>query len=187
MEKSAKDIIKSWSDDAKEAADLVLDKYGEPDEKTESLLIWYNNGPWAKTVVSSEPDEHLFPMPHKDSVEQSIFYKVDLEKLKDLTWFDGSVTYKRTEGLLSARCHDEEANFLALNLTYDVITGQKSAEEAKQTYLQNMIDYRAGKDVPYMKELQFKALSKDESRDKDTELISKEEMEEKAKKEKEAA
>src|SRR5207237_7626111 len=95
-----------------------------------------------------------------------------------------SVTYKRTEGVLSAKCHDEEANRLALNLTHDIITGRKSAEEAKQFYLQCMIDSRAGKATPYMEKLQFEPCSKDDAQDADKELMSEEELKKTAENEK---
>lgn len=34
------DIITSWPEESREAAGLVIDAYGEPDEATASLLIW---------------------------------------------------------------------------------------------------------------------------------------------------
>lgn len=37
-EQEGSEIIKSWPEDAREPAQLVIDKYGEPHEATESLL-----------------------------------------------------------------------------------------------------------------------------------------------------
>jgi hypothetical protein len=48
-----------------------------------------------------------------------------------LAEFDGSVIAERTAGEVSARCHDEHANFLALNLMHDIVTGAKNVEEAR--------------------------------------------------------
>jgi hypothetical protein len=35
-------LMDGWSEEAREAAQLVIDKYGEPHEATDSLLIWNN-------------------------------------------------------------------------------------------------------------------------------------------------
>src|SRR5215218_3937688 len=35
------EIIGEWPDDSREAAQLVIDKYGEPHEATDSLLVWH--------------------------------------------------------------------------------------------------------------------------------------------------
>lgn len=40
------EIIKNWPEDAREPAQLVIDKYGEPDEVTETALTWYKAGSW---------------------------------------------------------------------------------------------------------------------------------------------
>jgi len=34
-------IIKNWPEDAREPARVVIDKYGEPDEVTETVLTWH--------------------------------------------------------------------------------------------------------------------------------------------------
>jgi hypothetical protein len=43
------------------------------------------------------------------------------------------VIAERTAGEVSARCHDEQANLLALNLTNDVVTGAKTVAEARRS------------------------------------------------------
>jgi hypothetical protein len=42
-----------------------------------------------------------------------IDYRVPPEKFTELAIFDGSVIVERTADEVSARCHDEQANFLA--------------------------------------------------------------------------
>ena len=169
-----KEILNRWSRENRKVAQTIVDKYGEPDEMTPSVLIWHDNGPWKATVVTRQETRHVFPMPHTDLVEQFISYKVPPEKASELAQFDGSVMIRRTEGLLSARCHDEEANFLALNLAHDIITGKKNVEQAKQAYVQSMKDYRADKRTPYMEGLQFEPQS--DAADPGRQMISKEEL-----------
>jgi hypothetical protein len=187
MAEEYKEIVKNWGDDSREVAETIIGKYGAPDEYTKSHLTWYNNGPWAKTVVYEEQDDHYFPMKHTDSVEMSIFYCVPYDMASELARFDGSVTYRRTPGMLSAKCHDEEANLLAINLAHDITIRKKTADVAREFYVQAMKDHRAGKDVPYMKELQFEPLRKREAQDPDEELVTKEELDKIEKEHKQSA
>jgi len=147
--------IRDWPAPAREAAQLVLDKYGEPDEASASQLVWHRRGPWKRIVASRACYEHRFPAPHMDAVESVIDYRVPPEKFSALAEFDGSVVVERTAGEVSARCHDEEANFLALNLMHDIVTGAKNVEEARRYYAQEFLDYRRRKPTPYMQGLRF--------------------------------
>jgi hypothetical protein len=119
-------IITAWPAESREAARLVIDKYGEPDEATESELTWRRPGPWKRMIASKTFYRHNFPAPHIDAVESVIDYRVPPEKFSELAKFDGSVIVEHTAGEVSARCHGEEANFLALNLMHDISIGGRS-------------------------------------------------------------
>jgi hypothetical protein len=147
------DIITSWPAESREAAQLVIDTYGQPHEVTPSVLIWYRVGPWKRVVASKVVYHHDFPAPHNDSVESVLDYRVPPEKVSDLARFDGSVIVERTAGEVSARCHDEQANLLALNLTHDIVTGRRNVEEARAYYGKEFADYRRKKPTPYMEKL----------------------------------
>jgi hypothetical protein len=127
-------IIEDWPETAKMAAQAMIEKYGPPAEATPSLLFWYDNGPWKRTIVYKEEIDHDFPMPHKDVLEQVIDYQVPPDHFDDLAHYDGSVTVERTKGEISARCDKEGANFLALNLANDIVQGNKTVDEARQAY-----------------------------------------------------
>lgn len=148
-------MIQSWPDESKEAAQLVIDQYGEADEVTESHLVWHNPGQWKRIVATRVFFDHHFPTPHIDSVESVIDYRVPPDKFSALAEFDGSVIAERTAGEVSARCHDEQANFLALNLMHDIVTGAKSVQEARDYYAKEFADYRRKKPTPYMERLRF--------------------------------
>lgn len=147
--------IQDWPEQSREAARLVIEKYGEPDEVTDSLLIWHRRGAWKRIVASRAFYDHNFPAPHIDSIESFIDYHVPPEKFSALAAFDGSVIVERTVGEVSARCHDEQANFLALNLMHDIVTGAKSVDEARQYYAKEFADFRRKKPTPYMEGLRF--------------------------------
>lgn len=177
-DRSAADIVAGWPEESREAAQLVLDAYGEPQEKTESFLIWLGPGPWKRIVASKDFDDHNFPAPHYDSVQSVLDYKVPPERVSDLARFDGSVVVDRTQGEVSARCHDEEANNLALNLVHDIVTGARTVEEARAYYAKEFAGYRRGEPTPYMEKLQFEAGTG--TADPDERMLSDEELEQAA-------
>jgi hypothetical protein len=150
-----KQIIEDWPEESREAAQLVISTYGEPDEATGTQLIWHRPGPWKRIVASRAFHKHNFPAPHIDSVESVIDYHVPIEKYSELAAFDGSVIVERTAGEVSARCHDEQANYLALNLMHDVVNGAKTADEARAYYAREFADYRRKLPTPYMENLRF--------------------------------
>jgi hypothetical protein len=144
--------IRQWPSESREAAQLVIDQYGEPDEATDTQLVWHKPGPWKRIVASKTFFRHDFPAPHIDSVESVIDYRVPVDKFTPLAEFDGSVVVERTAGEVSARCHDEQANFLALNLMHDIVTGAKSVEEARGYYAKV---WTRGKSAPKLTCLRF--------------------------------
>ena len=154
-ERSAAQIIEEWPDDSKEAARLVIDAYGEPAEATESTLVWHDAGQWKRIVATKVFFEHSFPAPHIDAVESFIDYRVPTEYFSALAEFDGSVVVERTAGEVSARCHDEQANFLALNLMHDIVTGTKDVGAAREYYAKEFLDARRKQPTPYMEKLHF--------------------------------
>lgn len=176
MADRASDVIQDWPDESREAAQLVIDKYGEPHEAGDSILIWHQVGPWKRMVASRTFYEHNFPAPHIDSVESVINYHVDPQYATPLAEFDGSVVVERTAGEVLARCHDEEANFLALNLMNDIVTGRKSAAEARDYYAKEFLDVRRGNPAPYMERLRFEPADASAA-DADKRVLSDEELE----------
>ena len=169
-------LIRQWPEESREAAQLVIDQYGEPDESSQSQLLWYQPGPWKRIVATRTFYQHDFPVPHIDSVESVIDYRVPADKFSPLAEFDGSVIVERTVGEVSARCHDEQANLLALNLMHDIVTDAKSVQEARDYYAKEFVDFRRGKPTPYMEKLHF-TLGNSDSADPDKRILSDAELE----------
>lgn len=145
-------ILAGWKAKPREVAGKIIAKYGRPQEANSQALVWRDNGPWKRTILINEEIPHEFPIPHKDMLEQVINYRVEPEKSDELAEYDGSVIVERTRGEISARCDKEEANFLALNLANDIVTGKKSADEARTFYAEAVIQK---KHPEYMKGLVF--------------------------------
>ena len=170
-----KTTISKWPKESKEAAQLVIDAYGEPEEVCESTMTWHKPGYWKRIIAYKDFDKHDFPAPHIDCIESFIDYKVPEEKVRELYVFDGSVVVNRTRGEISARCHDVQANSLALNLAYDIIAGKKNVQEARDYYAHEFLGYRKKEPTPYMDKLQFKLSNS--NGDPDKRLLSDKQLE----------
>jgi hypothetical protein len=149
------EVISRWGATPMGVASDMMTKYGDPDEVTDSMLVWHDNGDFLHTIVFRDEIRHDFPTPHTDLLEQFIGYRVPPELFDDLAGFNGSVMVERTTGLVSARCDKEGANYLALNLVNDIVTGQRTWMEARQFYGEQISLFLAGEDVPYMDGLMF--------------------------------
>nr|WP_165767993.1 hypothetical protein [Virgibacillus indicus] len=109
----------------------IIEKYGVPQEATASRLIWHNNGPWKRTIVHRDAVPHNFPTPHPDFLEQTINYRTPVDLFDDIAFYDGSCYPDRTRGEVTAICDKEEMNMLSINLFNDIVTGKRTAEDAK--------------------------------------------------------
>lgn len=65
-------ILSTWPTKQQQGAIKMINKYGYPQESTESRLIWYDNGPWKRTIVKRDAYLHNFPITHPDFLEQTI-------------------------------------------------------------------------------------------------------------------
>lgn len=153
--RATSDDMEGWSDASKMAVMSMKEKYGEPAEKNSEMMMWKNTGQWKKTVVYAQEFDHDFPLPHTDVMQQWIDHEVPPEKFAELANFDGSVVANRTNGVISARCDLEGANFLAINLAHDIIEGNKSVENAREFYATAMKEMINGGKPDYIQKLQF--------------------------------
>lgn len=151
----AEAIIESWPKAPKEGARQMLEQYGPPNEATPTKMFWYHKGPWKRIVITADVVTHNFPAPHSDYLTQWIDYAVPVEKFDEIGRFDGSCLIDRTAGEAGARCDSEAANMITLNLMHEIIIGEKSLEEAREVYAENMAAYTMGRHAPYAERLLF--------------------------------
>lgn len=126
--------LSDWHEASQAAAKDMVEKYGQPDGVTDTMLVWNDNGPWKQTIIYKEAIQHDFPTPHPDVLEQTINYDVAVDMFDDLAEYDGSVIVEHTAATMAARCDKEAANFLALNLAHDILTGERTVDEARAFY-----------------------------------------------------
>ncbi len=149
-------VMAGWPAKQQETATLMISKYGQPSVVGDRMLAWYGTGPFVHTILARDGVPHNFPMPHVDYLTQTVKHRVPADRLDDLFEYDGSVWYHRTRGELSAQCDVEEMNYLALNLAHDVVTGKRSAADARAFYARTAMAFKQGdKSSPYVRGLIF--------------------------------
>jgi hypothetical protein len=149
-------ILAKWPEKQREGALTIVKKYGLPQEATASRLIWFNNGPWKRTIVHRDAVAHIFPTPHPDFLEQTIDYRTPVELFDSLAYYDGSVYPDRTKGEVSAVCDKEGANMLSLNLFHEIVIGKRSVAEAKKFYAETMANFLLrNQSSPYLEKFLF--------------------------------
>ena len=148
-------IIDGWPAPQREVAVQLLELYGPPNEATPTRLSWYRNGPWKRTELARDTIVHNWPAPHGDFLTQTIDYRVPVGMFDELARFDGSVLVDRTRGEVSARCDSEAANVASLNMVHEIVSGQRSVEDARETLEQTKVGYTLGRSAPYAERLLF--------------------------------
>jgi hypothetical protein len=156
----AKETVSHWTNFSALTARRVMEEYGPPDEVHADRLVWINNSPWRRTVVSNEQAVGLLaPGAEQDIVEQTADYRVapnhaDMAAAKAAA-FDPRVVLNPRRGQLSSRATAEEYNFLRLNLADDVIHGRMRPVEARDSYASIVSFEKSGKTSPYLLGLRF--------------------------------
>lgn len=152
-------MMQGWSTASREAVMFMTDKYGPPAAMSADLAVWGPTGPWKRTVVYAKAVQHNFPMPHPDVMQQWVDFKAPLDMYDELAMYDGSVVLERTTGEISARCDKEAANFLAVNLAHDIVTGKRSVQDARQEYGAQIMAKKAGRAAPLTEKLRFNSMN----------------------------
>ena len=168
--------VSNWPEAAASAVEEITAKYGKPDGITVDELFWLKKGVWKKICVSKMESTHNFPIAHTDMMQTTISYIVPADKMDDLGKFDGSVTFDRTQGTMSARCDKEANNFLALNLAHDIITNKKTVVQARKAYGDIIKLKMKGGNPLYMAKLTFTPKSNTADPDKNTTGLTKDQV-----------
>lgn len=165
-------LIDAWPQAPRNIATKLLERYGQPNQATPTKLIWYRNGPWRRTVLTADEIVHNFPTPHTDFLSQYLDYRVPVEAYCDLARFDGSVLLDRTAGEIGARCDTEAMNILTLNLAHEIITGQRTVDDARAHYAETAAAHSLGRPAPYAERLLFNLAEAGTTTDPDEKMIA---------------
>jgi hypothetical protein len=148
---SAGDAIADWPAVSRLIARAMIAEYGQPDEFSSHHLLWHNNGPWKRTVVS-----RAARMGRNNFLQQVVSYGVPAGKFSEIKSFDRRIVVDAAKNELSSYSDSEKMNFLALNLAYEIITDKQSPAQARRFYGEVTTLSQAGKTSPYTEGLVFK-------------------------------
>lgn len=155
VNKDASSAIQTWPATTRKAAQAMIEKYGQPDGVTDRMLVWNDKDPWLKVVVYRDAINQGAFMTHDSYLENTVNYKVPLDKVADLIRFDSALVIDETRGTLSSSCDTEGCNYLALNLANDIATGKRDVASAKDFFKNTMTKSLSGKSSPEMEKLMF--------------------------------
>lgn len=158
MVKSIDQVIAHWPWASAKAAREVVKKYGMPHEATNSCLIWHYNNPWRRTIVWRDGVYHNFPRSHLDVLEQTLSYHVPADKISLLSSYNGSIMVNRTRGEITFCCANEQMNFLAANLSYQICIGQLTDDQARERHAEMIQALRLNWPEPDTEGLQFEVI-----------------------------
>lgn len=127
----AYDMTKGWPQSSTTAASEMVMKHGEPDEKTESTLIWRKVAPFERIIVNREVHSSRFPLLHQNAVDHVVKYRVPTGKVEEVRKFNGDITIDSAKGEMTASGENESMNILKLNMASLVSSGKLTAEEAR--------------------------------------------------------
>jgi hypothetical protein len=147
--------VAAWPERTRQLAARLITKYGPPTESTERRLTWYGKAPWKRTTLYREEVQHNFANAHKDVLEQTINYRVPVDKVAALVAFNGSLIVSRTRGELSAVSDGEDTNFLVLNVAHDIVNGERDVDQARTYYAQVVRARMIKEPEPYLQGLHF--------------------------------
>src|SRR4051812_31346306 len=54
-------ILGNWMSEPRMTAQKMISKYGQPNEATDTHLVWWHNGPWKFTKIENVAIPHDFP------------------------------------------------------------------------------------------------------------------------------
>ena len=147
--------IEGWPAGSRRLLGAMIEKYGIPQRLNVVEAVWYDNGPWRKTVVHRDSASRFWGIKDKDYLEQFIRYQVPADKAGSLKLFGKRLEIEGAVGELSSRSASEGMNYMALNLAHEIVTGARSVEDARDFYLKTEELSRAGKSSPYLEGFLF--------------------------------
>jgi hypothetical protein len=152
---SAESVIQDWPRASRLVAQAMMEEYGQPAESSADALRWRNNGPFKRTVVYRVPPVYASSADDEDVLQQVISYRIPLARFAELSLFDARLKADRTRSELSFCSGSEKLNFLALNLAYDIITGEKDAAQARGFFARTSALTKSGKFSAYTEGILF--------------------------------
>ncbi len=142
-----KSHITTWFEGPRLMTELMMERYGPPDDLTAAVATWYERGGWKRITVRGEA--------HESYLEQTVGYRPRPEAIASLRAFDHGVRLDPAREELTAASNQESLNFLALNVANEVASGKRTARDAQEFFLKTAKLGSSGRSSPYLEKLQF--------------------------------
>ena len=155
LDQTRDSIIQQWPERSRMIVRAITEKYGIPNRINLLEVVWYNNGPWRRTVVHRNSWSGFLGVRDNDYLEQTIGYRVPDDKVSDIKRFGKRIDVDKNYGELSSRAETESMNFLALNLAGEIAAGKWSAKGARDFYSKTEEFSKSGKTSPYLEGFVF--------------------------------
>src|SRR5699024_6044443 len=122
-------ILSTWEKKQREGALKIIKKYGYPQEAIASRLIWYNNGPWKRTVVLRDAVPHNLPTNNMDFLEQTVDYRTSVELFDEISLFDSACYHYSMSCYVTVICDKNEDNVLFVVLLHDIMSVYRTVDD----------------------------------------------------------
>jgi hypothetical protein len=118
-----KSYLRDWGNaEPKNFAESLMKKFGDPDEATNSSMIWYSKDGFKRIEVKDEYIMHCCPEPHYDFVYSTIDLHVPKKFVRVLADSSESILLDLLKNEVTARCATLSANAVTLNYVLDVVS-----------------------------------------------------------------
>ena len=125
--------LRSWDNaEPVKFAQALTKKFGQSDESTPSMMIWYNRDGFKRIEVRDEYIMHCCPLPHYDFVYSTINLHVPKKFVRVLADSSESILLDLLKNEVTARCATLSANAVTLNYVLDVVS--ERVDGSKQEY-----------------------------------------------------
>lgn len=147
-------VTKTWPAASRSMSRLLIEKYGAPNQFDRDALVWFNNGEWKRTIIRRQAPRGPGAAP-ADFLEQTIGYLVPSDRIEELKRFSPKIVVSQTAGELTFASESEAKNRLALNLADEIVTGSRTAADARAFFKKTARLAASGKSSSYLEELRF--------------------------------
>jgi hypothetical protein len=133
----------------------MTEKYGLPNRMNPIEVVWYDNGPWRRTVVHRISSSNFLGIKDNDYLEQTLSYPIPDDKIPALKRFSSRIDVDQNNGELSSRGETESVNFLTMNLAAEIAAGARTPENARAFDRKTRELAKSGKSSLYLQEFLF--------------------------------
>jgi len=141
--KENKGSLEEWEHkDAKAYVKELIEKYGEPDVTSDSMILWEDGriSDFDKVYVRDESIEHDFPKPHRDFVYSTMTINIPEDLMEAVAKASESIIVDQLKNEVTARCGNIIANAITLGFVQKLVDGKIDPENAKEEYKKYILE-----------------------------------------------